>query len=129
MTGAFWYACVALLFLPGLASHFIDGSRHDYRRAAAVLVERDGTGDTILSDDAEIIAYYLPDDLRRVLRVRTKVTQVPESGFFLVCRMNAWAPLPKVSGRQMELVAEIARRRFDQFSHILRIYRVAPAGF
>jgi hypothetical protein len=25
----------------------------------------------------------------------------------------------------MDLVAEIYRRRFDQFSHILRVYRVA----
>jgi hypothetical protein len=28
----------------------------------------------------------------------------------------------------MDLVAEIYKRRFDQFSHILRVYRVAPDG-
>jgi len=35
--GAAWYACVALLLVPNLASHFQDGSRHDYREAAAVV--------------------------------------------------------------------------------------------
>jgi hypothetical protein len=26
----------------------------------------------------------------------------------------------------VELLAEIYRRRFDEFSHILRVYRIAP---
>ena len=55
------------------------------------------------------------------------MTHVPDSTFYLVARMNAWAPLPVIPGRQMELLGEIYHRRFDQFSHILRVYRVLPA--
>jgi hypothetical protein len=123
-----WYGAVALVFAPSLVSHFQDGSRHDYRQAAAALQSHAAAGQTILSDDAETISYYLPPNLRERLYVRTKVTALPASEFFLVCRMNAWMPLPDVPGRRMELLAEIGRRRYDQFSHILRIYRVAAAN-
>jgi hypothetical protein len=125
-SGVAWYCCVALLFAPGLASHLLDGSRHDYRAAARVLVASDAREMPILSDDAETISYYLPANLRRQLMVRTKVTRFPESEFFLVARSNAWMPLPQIPHRRMDLLAEIYRRRFDQFSHILRVYRIAP---
>jgi hypothetical protein len=122
-----WYCCVAIMLAPALLSHYQDGSRHDYRQAAALLRDSAREGQPILSDDAETISYYLPEDMRRHLFVRTKVTQAPQSEFFLVYRMNAWAPLPQMTGRQMDLIGQIYRRRFDQFSHILRVYRVAAA--
>ena len=124
--GAVWYSCVIVLLLPSLASHYQDGSRHYYRQAAAVGVAHERNGESILSDDAETISYYLPDNLREHLRVRSKVTMFPESDFLLVCRSNAWTPLPQVPHRKLELLAEIYRRRYDQFSHIVRVYRVAP---
>jgi hypothetical protein len=124
--GVVWYGCVILLLLPNLISHFQDGSRHDYRQAAAVVLEYARDGQPILSDDAETISYYLPEELRQRLRVRTKVRRLPESEFFLVIRSNAWTPLPRIENRKLDLLAEIYRRRYDQFSHILRVYRVAP---
>jgi len=126
--GAVWYTSVALLLLPGLLSHYQDGSRHDYRGAAATVVDRARPGEPILSDDAETISYYLPADLRRRLFVRTKVTEPPSSSFLLVARSNAWMPQPSYHGRRLDLLSEISHRRFDQFSHILRVYRVGPAG-
>ncbi len=125
-TAVAWYGCVLLLFAPSLLSHYVDGSRHDYRQAANLLMAKDQERDPILSDDAETISYYLPDDLRANLFVRTKVTHLPESTFYLVARSNAWMPLPQFPGRQMDLLGEIEKRRVDQFSHILRVYRVAP---
>jgi hypothetical protein len=124
---AAWYCCVVLLLMPNLLSHYQDGSRHDYRRAAEVLIASARAEQPILSDDAETISYYLPENLRRTLLVRTKVTTFPIGEFFLVARSNAWTPLPQVPGRQLELLSELYSRRFDQFSHILRVYRIAPA--
>src|SRR5262249_47025656 len=123
-----WYCCVAVLLAPNLLSHYQDGSRHDYRGAAAVIQRSAQQGQPILSYDAETIAYYLSDDLRRNLLVRTKVTTFPAGEFFLVARSNAWTPLPQIPGRRLELMSELYARRFDQFSHILRVYRVAPAS-
>jgi hypothetical protein len=127
-TGAAWYGCVILLLLPGLLSHYLDGSRHDYRAAADVLQQAAAPGQPILSDDAETISYYLSAPLRKGLEVRTKVRHFPDSEFFLVARANVWTPLPRFPGRQADLLSEIYRRRFDHFSHVLRVYRVAPRG-
>lgn len=127
MAGAAWYCAVVVLLLPGLVSHFQDGSRHDYRQAARVLVADDRRQEPILSDDAETISYYLPADLRAHLFVRTKITELPPSQFYLVARSNAWMAQPHIPGRRMDLLAEISKRRFDEFSHVLRVYRVAPA--
>ncbi len=126
LSGAAWYGAVVLLLAPSMLSHYVDGTRHNYRQAAAILLEQDRSADPILSDDAETISYYLPDKLKHNLFVRTKATSFPASTFYLVARMNAWAPLPIIPGRQMELLGEIYHRRFDQFSHILRVYRVSP---
>jgi hypothetical protein len=128
LNGVVWYGVVTLLLLPGLASHLQDGSRHDYRRAAAVVVEHAGLAQPVLSDDAETISYYLPADVRRRLHVRTKVpmSELPATEFLLVARANAWMPQPRFPRRRVELLAEIAARRYDQFSHILRVYRVGP---
>jgi hypothetical protein len=122
-----WYGCVALLLMPNLLSHYVDGSRHDYRAAANVVIRSNQQSEPIiLSDDAETISYYLPENLRHNLFVRTKTRQFPASEFFLITRSNAWTPLPKIPERQVEVLAEIYRRRFDEFSHILRVYRIAP---
>ena len=123
-----WYGCVVLLLLPNLLSHYQDGSRHDYRQAAAVLTQNAKGQQPILSDDAETISFYLPQDFQQRLFVRTKAKQLPNAEFFLVTRSNAWTALPELPGRRMDLLAEIYKRRFDQFSHILRVYRIAPAS-
>ena len=124
VTGAVWYGCVVLLLLPNLLSHYADGSRHDYRRAAAVVTDEARSDELILSDDAETISYYLPDDLLERLRVRTKVSAPPSTAFLLVARSNAWVPFPQFPGRRVQVLAEIHARRYDQFSHIVRVYRV-----
>jgi hypothetical protein len=126
LVGAAWYGCIGLLLMPNLVSHYVDGSRHNYRAAADVVIRSNPQNETILSDDAETISYYLPENLRHNLFVRTKTRQYPASEFFLVTRSNAWTPLPKIKERQVELLAEIYKRRLDEFSHILRVYRIAP---
>jgi hypothetical protein len=125
--GAVWYASVVVLLLPNLLSHYQDGSRHDYRQAAAVVMAQPQTGQLILSDDAETIWYYLPAELRQRLIVRTKAKVLPASEFFLVARSNVWMPLPVIPLRRMDLLAEIVRRRYDSFSHIVRVYRVSAS--
>src|SRR4030095_9396070 len=110
LTGAVWYGCIALILLPNLLSHYADGSRHDYRQAAAVLRQYTEPGPPIFSDDAETLTYYLPEPLRQHLEVRTRIRVWPQGEFFLVCRSNAWMPLVEVPHRRMELLAEIYRR-------------------
>lgn len=125
--GVVWYGAVALLMAPGILSHYQDGSRHDYRQASAVIRTQARGAEPILSDDAETISYYLPAEMRQRLLVRTKVTAFPSSSFLVVARANAWMPQPRFAGRRVDVLAEISRRRYDQFSHVLRVYRVRAA--
>ena len=124
LTGAIWYGCIIVLLLPNLFSHFADGSRHDYRSAAAVVIQKAQPTEQVLSDDAETIAYYLPDEFRGRLLMRTKIREPPLEAFLLVARSNAWMQLPRYGNRRVEVLAEIFHRRVDQFSHVLRVYRV-----
>ena len=55
---AAWYGCVVVLLLPNLLSHYQDGSRHDYRRAAEV------AGD-LGAELGERLAQRQPATLRR----------------------------------------------------------------
>ncbi len=126
--GLAWYAAITISIAPFLLSHLQDGSRHDYRAAADVLKTYSQPGEPLLSDDAETISYYLTPELIANLQVRTRVRVYPTSEFLLVCRANAWAAQPRIPGRRVDLLAEFSKRRFDQFSHVLRVYRVAPAG-
>jgi hypothetical protein len=129
LTGVVWYAAVALMLAPGLVSHFQDGSRHDYREAAAYLVKHARPSQPILSDDAETLAYYLPADLRAGLQVRTRVTEYPQSEFFVVFRTNSWWFFPRdgLESRKVETIALIQTRRYDQFSHVLYVHHVSAA--
>jgi hypothetical protein len=122
-----WYGCVVLVLLPALLSHYSDGSRHDYQQAAHVLIAQVHPGQTILSDDAETISYYLPGVLRETLKPRTKTPVLPATEFFMVVRANAWSTAPMVPNRRVDLLAEIFKRRYDAFSHIVRVYRVYAA--
>jgi hypothetical protein len=126
LTGAMWYASIVLLLAPNLVSHYADGSRHDYRSAAAVVEREARPEERILSDDAETISYYLPASLRERLSMRRKVRTPPPDAFLLVARSNAWMPLPRYGDRRIDVLAEISYRRLDQFSHIVRVLRVHP---
>jgi len=121
-----WYCCVALLLLPKLASHYQDGSRHDFRTAASVVLGHYTEGNKVLSNWPETLQYYLP-----VVKTGISVdwwaeSALPDSEFLIVFSSNAWEPLIQPPGRQVRVLAEIRKRRFDEQSHIVRVYQVAP---
>lgn len=53
-------AIVLVDHAPRIVSHYRDGGRLDFRRAAKVLEERADGGDVILSDQERALSYYLP---------------------------------------------------------------------
>ena len=101
---AAWYWLHRALLLPNLASHYMDGSRHDYRAAANVVIRTIRRIEPILSDDAETISYYLPENLRRHLFVRTKATTVPASSSFWWRDPTHGPPCRRFKERQLQLL-------------------------
>lgn len=122
-----WYAMVGVLLLPSLASHYRDGTRHDMRFAAEIVAREAKSGQPILSDSADILAYYLPDELRKQTDYYRGPERLPpkEVEFLLVRTSNVWTPVVEFADRRIEVIAEKAKRRFDGLSYRTRVYRVS----
>jgi hypothetical protein len=116
--------------LPNLLSHYQDGSRHDYSAAAEVPDgERRGHQQPILSDDAETISYYLPENLRRTLLVRTKVTTFRPANSSSSRGRTRGRRLPQIRGRHLELMSEIYKPPLRSvFSHPARVPNRSRVG-
>jgi hypothetical protein len=121
-----WFACVALLLAPKFVSHYRDGSRKDFREAARIVSGLVQPGDAVLSNWPHILGYYLGD---RPVRGISDPSTWPDSTCYVAVGSNAWEPVLHVPGRVAELVEQVGRRRFDEQSYMVRIYRVWPSSF
>jgi hypothetical protein len=124
---ALWYVCVGLLLLPKLISHYQDGTRHDFRQAAELVKAHIGPEQEIYSMWAANLCWYLPEDLRPRVRGWDQDEPLPAAEGLLVYSSTVWQPLPQFPGRHVTVLGEIRRRRFDEQSHVLRVYHVSAA--
>lgn len=122
-----WYGCVVILLAPKMASHFLDGSRHDFRQAAAVVAARLEPGQAICTNMELQTKYYLPAELRPRVRYWAPGMALPKTACVVVLGTNIWDPVPAFDGRPAQVLAQIARRRYDELSYVVRVYRVGPA--
>jgi hypothetical protein len=121
------YGLIALLLLPKLASHYQDGSRHDFRQTAAIVKESAGGAETVFCNWPETLEYYLPASTGLAVRSWSPGRPVPAGAFLIVYGSNAWEAPIKIAGRPVELVAQVHKRRFDEQSHFVGVYRVGAA--
>ena len=121
-----WLIAVVALLAPKLASHYVDGSRHDFRTAAAVVAAHDAGTESVLTNWPAELQYYLEPRTGQRPRFWMPGDAVPDAGAVIVFSSNAWEPVVQVPGRQITVVSEVGRPRFDEQSHLIRIYRVAP---
>jgi hypothetical protein len=119
----FWYACVVILLAPRFSSHYQDGTRRDFRGAAEVVSRLAGPEDPVFCDRPQNLGYYLPG---KAVRLWKRQTDLPPGVCYVVKAANAIdAPLA-APGRLLEYVARVGRRRFDEQTYLLRVYRVWP---
>jgi hypothetical protein len=121
-----WLVAVVLLLAPKLASHYIDGSRHDFRSAAAIVAARGAQGETILSNWPAELQYYLRPKTGQQARYWSPGERIPDAPSLIVMASNAWEPVVQVPGRDVRVIGEVGTRRFDEQSHLIRIYEVGP---
>ncbi|MFL5244371.1 MAG: hypothetical protein ACJ8FY_19905 [Gemmataceae bacterium] len=121
-----WLGCITVLLLPKLASHYQDGSRHDFRSAASVVVNSTKEGQNVVSNWPETLQYYLPEDSG--IKVEWLQSVLPQTDFIAVISSNAWQPVFQSADRKVKVLAEIRKRRFDEQSHIVRVYQVSAAN-
>jgi len=118
-----WLVVLLALQAPKLASHYIDGSRHDFRTAARIVADRAPRAE-VLSNWPADLQYYLEPMTGQ--RVRYWGSPVPAASFVAVMGSNAWDPILRVPDRSVTVLGEVVRRRFDEQSHVVRVYRVDP---
>lgn len=116
-----WILAVFGLLLPKLGSHFIDGSRHDFRSAAQIIA-RDAPDVEVMSDWPGELQYYLQPLTGQ--KARYFEQRVPDSPVVVALGTNAWEPPLTIPGRTVRLLGQVARRRFDEQSHVVRVYLV-----
>jgi hypothetical protein len=122
-----WYGCVALMLAPKLVSHYLDGSRLDCREAARVAASEVRPGETICSNLDLRTWYYLPRPLHAQLHDWEPTEPLPPGPCVVICGGNVWQPVLETPGRPMTVLDQIGRRRYDELSYAVRVYRVAPA--
>lgn len=123
----FWYGCVVLLLAPKLASYYLDGSRHDFRQAAQLAAAEVGRGEPILTNMELRVRYYFAPALRPRVQFWEPSDKLPAGECLIVYGSNIWDPVLRVPGRPTEVLAQIGRRRYDELSQVVRVYRVGPA--
>lgn len=119
-----WFVCVFLLLSPKLASHFRDGSRHDFRAAAAVVSRSIGPGEKAYCNFPLTLDYYLTGRGAGNVEEWWGATELPTETCLVVWATNAFEPALRVPNRTCETLERIGVRRFDEQSHIVQIYRV-----
>jgi hypothetical protein len=129
---AVWLA-LPLLNLPALASYYQDGNRHDFRAAAAYLVEHVGPNDRVLSNEPDKLLYYRPELRPHVVeQLRTAppaeaVAKVPPGGRLWVVSSGgrggfepAWQAWVYAHCRQQ---ARVERPRYDYYAFPVWVFR------
>ena len=116
-----WLLVLFALLLPKLGSHFIDGSRHDFRTAAQIIA-RDAPNAAVVSDWPGELQYYLEPLTGQ--KARYWEGTAGDSPVVVALGTNAWEPPLTLPGRTVHLLGQVARRRFDEQSHVVRVYLV-----
>jgi len=117
-----WFGVVLLMLSPKLLSHLADGTRHDFRAAARIVAaEMPGT---VLSNWPATLQYYVEQRRPQKVGDWQPGSGLPAGPVVLAVGSNAWEPVLSVADRQVSILAEIRTRRFDEQSHVIRVYRI-----
>jgi hypothetical protein len=134
-----WMFAACALNLPGLVSHFRDGSRYDYRTAARYVAEHWRPGDRIAATSPGLLAYYAPvcdqavgisswDPLPGV----RELSDAP-GRLWIVLRVGRGGhpePVRKWLRTHCRQELEVRKPRFDYYDYIVEVYlhSRAPEG-
>jgi hypothetical protein len=129
-----WLGVACCLSLPGVVSHYADGSRHDYRAAAAYLAEHCRAGDTV-TGTVGLVEHYqplparmvpLPEGdpvpvLRDLCRTSGRVWVVVPSG-----RAGKRDDLREWLGLHCRQRFQARKNRFDYYDYVVEVFLYEP---
>lgn len=129
-----------LPIMPGFASYYQDGNRHDYRTAAAYVIANWQEGDIVAADSNMILAHYLPCEVLPAERPAGRSDKFMEAlgkiaatgrRTWYVCRYDVgespqWAD--QWLWQHAVRVLRIKKPRFDHNSNIVDVYLLNGAA-
>jgi len=123
-----WYICIAMLLVPKLASHYCDGSRHDFRTSARLVAGVTHVHEPILTNWPMTLQYYLDQIKPAHVDYWERNNALPEQTCLVIYASNAFEPTLAIQHRRCDVLGEVGVRRFDEQSHLIRIYRIWSAS-
>jgi hypothetical protein len=126
-----WVAAACCLNFPSLASHYIDGSRYDYRTPAHFLAERVRPGDRIAAVSPGLLRLYAPA-CREAVRL-PGWDPLPQLKEMTASARRLWIVLPTDrAGRPEELsrwlnqhcaqALRVRKQRYDYYEYVVEVY-------
>jgi hypothetical protein len=134
LIGAAWMVVACLSSLPGVVSHYQDGSRHDIRTAAEYVKKHARAGDRVAGHYMAWFAYYAGDcpakiclqcDLARELEVCAR----DDKRLWVVvqsCRDGLPAGLERFLGAPFAHELTVRRTRFDYAEYRVDVFLFTP---
>jgi hypothetical protein len=132
-----WMIVVCGFNLPSLASHYQDGSRHDFRTPAQYIAHHWQPGDRIASATNVLLGYYA--DVCRSAEPLAAWNPLPELQRLTATPGRLWIVLPSDRGGKPEDLQrwlgtycaqelEVRRKRFDYRDFVVEVFLYAPAS-
>jgi hypothetical protein len=137
LAAAAWVGLAALLNLPGLVSHYADGSRPDLRTAARFVARQWQDGDRVCTYSPRLLQHYLPDDIRaNGISLSRPVADLQKNArtqdrFWVVIASGRGGKAPEVEAwlnQHCTLALRERPRRFDYYENVTEVYLFSPPG-
>jgi 4-amino-4-deoxy-L-arabinose transferase-like glycosyltransferase len=130
--GTAWLGIACLLNLPSLLSHYVDGSRHDFRAPAQFVASQWHPGDRVSTFSPHVFQHYAPE-IQDVVSLPDDPTRLGA----LAGRGRLWIVVwSQRGGKPAELETWLARHcrlcfahrphRFDYYDHNTEVYLLNP---
>jgi hypothetical protein len=138
-----WCTCSAIVWVgvavflngPALASHFADGSRHDFRSAARYVIEQRKPGESVAAVSPGNLAFYAPElaDAERLNYDHLtdgfrKIGDAKQSCWIVLIggRTPRDADAQKWLNENCRLKATFRKPRFDYYDFSVDVYHFEP---
>lgn len=134
---AAWLGLAALLNLPGVVSHYRDGSRYDFRGSAEYVNTHWQPGDRVATASPTLLRYYLADGIEPV--VFKGANPVPRLKQYAREPGRLWIVFPSPRAGKPEAVREwlsrncsqrlvLCKQRFDYYEYTTEVFLYEPPG-
>jgi hypothetical protein len=136
LAAAAWLGLAALLNLPGVVSHYRDGSRYDFRGSAEYVNAHWQPGDRVATASPTLLKHYLADGIEPVVFKGTN--PLPRLREFARGPGRLWIVFPSSRAGKPEALRDwlgkhcaqhlvLCQKRFDYYEYVTEVFLYEPS--